>query len=55
LILISGIEWQDERRGRLSPLHEGAKQKQEDKEVTHKQMLKGIGWEGSVLEIREGG
>ena len=49
LILISGIEWQDEGRGRVSRMQKGAKEKNQEKGVRHNAMIWSIGWEGSVL------
>jgi hypothetical protein len=49
LILISGIEWQDERRGRVSRMQKGAKEEKQEKGVTHNSMIRRIDWEGSVL------
>jgi hypothetical protein len=43
LVLIRGIEWQDEGWGRVSRLQEGAKKKQ-DKGGAHKEMIRGNGW-----------
>jgi hypothetical protein len=40
LILISGIEWQDERRGGVSRLQKGANEENQDKGVAHKEMLR---------------
>jgi hypothetical protein len=47
LILISGIEWQDEGRGRMSRLQKGANEENQDKGVRHKKMLRSIDWEES--------
>ena len=49
LILISGIEWQYEWRGRVSRLQEGANEEKQDKGVRHDAMIWCIDWEGSVL------
>jgi hypothetical protein len=49
LILISGIEWQDEGRGRVARLQKGAKEEKQEKGVTHNAMIRRIDWEGSVL------
>jgi hypothetical protein len=54
LILISGIEWQDEGRGRVSRMQKGAKEKKQEKGVRHKEMLRLIEREGSVLGKRDG-
>jgi hypothetical protein len=47
LILISGIEWQDERRGRVSRLQEGGNEEKQDKAGTHRKMLSSIDKEES--------
>jgi hypothetical protein len=47
LILISGIEWQDEGWGRVSRMQKGAKEEKQWKEVTHKEMLRLIKGEES--------
>jgi hypothetical protein len=54
LVLISGIEWQNEGRCRVSRLQEGANEKKDHKKVAHKGMLRPIDWEGSVLGERDG-
>jgi len=54
LILISGVEWQDEGRGRVSRMQKGAKEKKQEKGVRHKEMLRLIEREGSVLGKRDG-
>jgi hypothetical protein len=54
LILISGIEWQDERRRRVSRMQKGAKEENQEKGVRHNAMIWSIGWEGSVLGERDG-
>ncbi len=50
LILISGIEWQDEGWGRVSRLQEGANQEKQEKGVRHKIMLRRINREESEDE-----
>ena len=47
LILISGIEWQDERWGRVSRLQEGANEEKQYKGVTHREMIRVIERKGS--------
>jgi hypothetical protein len=54
LILISWIEWQDEGWGRVSRMQKGAKEKKQEKGVRHKEMLRLIEREGSVLGKRDG-
>ena len=54
LVLISGVEWQDEGRGRVSCLQEGANEEKQEKGVRHKKMIWRIDWEGSVLGERDG-
>jgi hypothetical protein len=53
LILISGIEWQDEGRGRVPRLQKGANEENQEKDVTHMAMIRRIDWEGSVLGERD--
>ena len=53
LVLISGIEWKDERRGRVSRLQEGGSEEKQEKGVMHKEMLRLIEREGSVLGKRD--
>ena len=50
LILVSGIEWQDEGWGRVSRLQKGATKENQDKGVAHNEMLKGIEREESEDE-----
>jgi hypothetical protein len=47
LILISGIEWQDEGRGRMTRLQKGANEEKQDKAGTHERMLSSIDKEES--------
>ena len=47
LILISGVEWQDERRGRVSRIQKGANEERQEKGVTHNPMIRVIEKEGS--------
>jgi hypothetical protein len=54
LVLIRGIERQDERRGRVSRLQEGANEENQEKGITHNAMIRRIDWEGSVLGERDG-
>jgi hypothetical protein len=54
LILISGIEWQDEGRGRVSRMQKGGNEEKQEKDVRHNAMIWSIGWEGSVLGKRDG-
>jgi len=53
LVLIIGIEWQDERRGGVSRLQKGANEEKQEKGGAHKEMISRIDWEGSVLGERD--
>jgi hypothetical protein len=46
-VLIRGIEWQDERWGRVSRLQEGTNEEKQEREVTHEYMLRSIDMEES--------
>jgi hypothetical protein len=46
-VLIRGIEWQDEGRGSVSHLQEGANEEKQDKAGTHERMLSSIDKEES--------
>jgi hypothetical protein len=47
LVLIRGIEWQDEGRGRVPRLQKGGNEEKQNKGGTHKVMLRLIDREGS--------
>jgi len=49
LVLISGIEWQDKRWGRVYRLQKGGSEEKQEKGVRHDAMIWSIDWEGSVL------
>jgi hypothetical protein len=46
-VLIIGIEWQNEGRGRASRLQEGTNEEKQEREVTHADMLRSINTEES--------
>ena len=54
LVLISGIEWQDKRWGRVYRLQKGGSEEKQEKGVRHKNMIWRIDGEGSVLGERDG-